>query len=35
MGEPRVATDEAPAARATNVALWMLQAVLASQFTGG
>jgi uncharacterized membrane protein YphA (DoxX/SURF4 family) len=30
-----VAADEAQAARATNVALWMLQAVLAFQFAGG
>jgi uncharacterized membrane protein len=29
------ATDKAPAARATNVALWVLQAVLAFQFAGG
>jgi putative oxidoreductase len=30
-----VAADEAQAARATNVALWILQAVLAFQFAGG
>jgi len=30
-----VATDRAPAAHATNIALWMLQAVLAFQFAGG
>jgi uncharacterized membrane protein YphA (DoxX/SURF4 family) len=30
-----VAADEAQAARATNVALWSLQAVLAFQFAGG
>lgn len=30
-----VATKEAPPARATNVALWVLQAVLAFQFAGG
>jgi uncharacterized membrane protein len=30
-----VATDRAPAARATNIALWVLQAVLAFQFAGG
>ena len=30
-----VATREAPPARAVNVALWVLQAVLAFQFAGG
>jgi uncharacterized membrane protein YphA (DoxX/SURF4 family) len=30
-----VAVDDAQAARATNVALWILQAVLAFQFAGG
>ena len=30
-----VATRAAPAARAANVALWVLQAVLAFQFAGG
>jgi uncharacterized membrane protein YphA (DoxX/SURF4 family) len=30
-----VASNEAPAARATNVTLWVLQAVLAFQFAGG
>jgi uncharacterized membrane protein YphA (DoxX/SURF4 family) len=30
-----VAADEGQAARATNVALWILQAVLAFQFAGG
>jgi hypothetical protein len=30
-----VATNQAPTARATNVALWVLQAVLAFQFAGG
>ena len=30
-----VATDRAQAARATNIALWVLQAVLAFQFAGG
>jgi uncharacterized membrane protein YphA (DoxX/SURF4 family) len=30
-----VAADEAQAARAANVALWILQAVLAFQFAGG
>jgi uncharacterized membrane protein YphA (DoxX/SURF4 family) len=30
-----VAAEEAQAARATNVALWILQAVLAFQFAGG
>jgi uncharacterized membrane protein len=30
-----VAASEAPAARAANVALWVLQAVLAFQFAGG
>jgi putative oxidoreductase len=30
-----VAADEGQAARATNVALWILQAVLAVQFAGG
>jgi hypothetical protein len=29
-----VAADDAQAARATNVALWILQAVLAFQFAG-
>jgi hypothetical protein len=30
-----VAADEAKVARATNAALWVLQAVLAFQFAGG
>jgi uncharacterized membrane protein YphA (DoxX/SURF4 family) len=30
-----IASNKAPAARATNVALWVLQAVLALQFAGG
>jgi hypothetical protein len=30
-----VAAKEAPTARATNVALWVLQAGLAFQFAGG
>lgn len=30
-----VAASEAPSARATNVALWVLQAMLAFQFAGG
>ena len=30
-----IASNKAPVARATNVALWVLQAVLAFQFAGG
>jgi uncharacterized membrane protein YphA (DoxX/SURF4 family) len=30
-----IVTSKAPAARATNVVLWVLQAVLAFQFAGG
>jgi uncharacterized membrane protein YphA (DoxX/SURF4 family) len=30
-----IASNKAPAARATNVALWVLQAVLTLQFAGG
>jgi uncharacterized membrane protein YphA (DoxX/SURF4 family) len=30
-----IASNKAPAARATNVALWVLQAALAFQFAGG
>jgi uncharacterized membrane protein YphA (DoxX/SURF4 family) len=35
MSNSNVAAGNAPAARAANVALWVLQAVLAFQFAGG